>query len=152
MNKILVLEPLHSTVIAKVSLPEGQKLTIGRTRSSEYQVPFDNFMSSVHFELEHASSEARILDRESRNGTYVNGVKVRATSLRDGDQITAGMTVFAVHLVDRENGSHQPQTKSCLPAQRRSNLLSCLNPFRNRHLCTPELAHTMILRGSPYFR
>ncbi len=53
-------------------------------------------MSGVHFVVECDETGCRIRDLNSSNGTLVNGTKVGAATLQDGDQIVAGQTRFSV--------------------------------------------------------
>jgi len=51
----------------------------------------------VQFSLE-CNTELCILRDSSRNGTFVNGVRVQESVLRDGDQVVAGQTTFSVRV------------------------------------------------------
>jgi pSer/pThr/pTyr-binding forkhead associated (FHA) protein len=44
-----------------------------------------------------ASNQYSLLDLESRNGVYVNGVKVHSAILHDGDNVQLGSLVFVFH-------------------------------------------------------
>lgn len=44
-----------------------------------------------------------IRDLNSRNGTFVNGVRVSAVTLKDGDSISTGKTHFQVKILNAEN-------------------------------------------------
>lgn len=70
--------------------------TIGRDpRQSDIAVP-DKRLSRCHAGLQYSAEKGFILsDLESTNGTYVNGEKLqRAYSLRDGDRIRIGGSLF----------------------------------------------------------
>src|SRR5262249_867683 len=58
----------------------------------------DTYFSRIHFLMEFNPPRCRVVDMGSRNGTYVNGQKVSATDLKDGDLITAGHTVLRLGL------------------------------------------------------
>ena len=128
MKRIVVLQPLHSRAIANATLKSGQRLIIGRTSESDYAVPFDGFMSGMHFELDYHGTEIRIKDLQSRNGTWVNDTRIRSARLAAGDQITAGMTVFAVHLVDEDAAATNGRLQVVRP--RKIRMLHGLMPFR----------------------
>ena len=56
----------------------------------------DSHLSGVHFAIELEENSCRIRDLNSRNGTLLNGQKITAGVLQDGDTITAGETTFRV--------------------------------------------------------
>lgn len=117
-------------------VPEGQPLTVGRTERANVAVPGDTQISGVHFAVEWDGKVCRVIDRRSTNGTLLNGNRVRESTLRDGDVITAGDTRFLVRFVserdmakeqkparqevDREQSDRQPsgaaQPASVAPA------------------------------------
>ena len=70
-----------------------QRTTLGR---GDVEISFeDSFASSRHARIELQSGIAVIEDLGSTNGTYVNGDKLEGpVSLRSGDQIAIGDTVF----------------------------------------------------------
>ena len=52
----------------------------------------DSALSSRHFEVEARGNEFFIRDLDSRNGTFVNGNRIRAAELTSGDKIRVGQT------------------------------------------------------------
>ncbi len=73
---------------------------VGRSKRAHVQLPSkDKYFSRVHFLVEMNPPQCRLLDLGSRNGTYVNGERVSATDLRDGDRIKAGHTHLQVAVV-----------------------------------------------------
>lgn len=52
--------------------------------------------------IEAKKQDIRIQDNHSSNGVKVNGEKVGAKTLADGDQIELGRVVMSFHLVCRE--------------------------------------------------
>lgn len=66
----------------------------------------DPAVSSQHFQIEVFGKEFFLRDLESRNGTLLNGTKVRYSQLLPGDQITAGKTSMTFRtsddLIDRD--------------------------------------------------
>ena len=69
-----------------------EPLRIGRTASNDIALEGDDEVSRVHAMLEPAGSEWTVVDDGlSRNGTYVNGSRVRGRRrLADGDAIGVG--------------------------------------------------------------
>ncbi len=71
-------------------------ITIGRDLSNMIGLP-DASVSRQHCVLTCApSGEARITDRNSRNGTFVNGLPVRDRALAHGDEIRIGASTFVL--------------------------------------------------------
>ncbi len=58
----------------------------------------DPAVSRLHFVVEFAPPTARVADLSSRNGTFVNGMKVTEADLADGDEVRAGKTALKVRL------------------------------------------------------
>src|SRR5579863_9944546 len=89
--------PVSGKVIA---LADGKVVTIGRTERANVAIPEDTFLSGVHFAVENAGPDWRVVDRKSANGTFVNGAKVATAVLRDGDEIFAGKSTFKVMMAE----------------------------------------------------
>jgi hypothetical protein len=77
---------------------EGDQMAIGRAPGSELEIAWDLRVSGVHAHLEQHGRQWVIEDDGlSRNGTFVNGDRLRGQrTLRDGDLIQVGDTVIAV--------------------------------------------------------
>jgi serine/threonine-protein kinase len=70
---------------------------VGRAKHAHFQLPgTDRYFSRVHFLVETNPPQCCVMDLGSRNGTYVNGQKVRRAPLEDGDLIKAGRTILRV--------------------------------------------------------
>jgi serine/threonine-protein kinase len=88
---------------------------VGRSQRAHFRLRAkDRYFSRTHFLVEVNPPQCRLLDLGSRNGTYVNGQKVKATDLWDGDLIRAGKTLLRVGVVsepapDDARGSSHPQ-------------------------------------------
>lgn len=68
---------------------------VGRSRHAHFQLPEkDRYFSRIHFMIEVNPPECRLVDMGSHNGTYVNGQKILAADLNDGDRIRAGHTTL----------------------------------------------------------
>lgn len=64
-------------------------------RGTESQIPIDEqTVSRRHAELMMRNHQVIIKDLKSKNGIFVNDVKVSASALKDGDIIRIGNTVF----------------------------------------------------------
>jgi len=69
----------------------GRKARIGRSEESEI-VLVDPSVSRAHAVVEIDAGEAVVRDLGSTNGTFVNGRRIEAKPLRDGDELRFGNT------------------------------------------------------------
>ena len=77
----------------------GQSASFGRSKTrNDIPVSSDPCLSGKHFQVECSQSEMKLIDLNSRNGTYVNGNEIRSAALFDRDQIIAGTTAFDVQI------------------------------------------------------
>ncbi len=74
-----------------------QAQTLGRRPEMDLSLAWDPEVSGLHAELQGTGGEWAIVDDGlSRNGTYVNGLRINGRQrLRDGDRIRVGQTVVA---------------------------------------------------------
>ena len=85
--------PLRDSIFA---LPGGE-IPVGRDPANLVSIP-DPALSRRHCLLLNDDHGYRIRDLESRNGTFVNGVPVKESPLRHGDQISIGDSVLLLQL------------------------------------------------------
>ena len=71
---------------------------VGRSSQVQFPVPEDGFLSRNHFLIEFNPPVCFLRDLGSTNGTKVNGTRVDAVRLRDGDEISAGESAFVVRV------------------------------------------------------
>ncbi|WP_020468822.1 protein kinase domain-containing protein [Zavarzinella formosa] len=71
---------------------------VGRSQDAVFSLPNDDYLSRVHFLVEFNPPMAQLTDLGSRNGTKVNGQKIRDSVLRDGDVIEVGTSKLRVTL------------------------------------------------------
>jgi eukaryotic-like serine/threonine-protein kinase len=77
---------------------------VGRSPKSHFRLSEeDRYFSRFHFLVEANPPRCRLLDMNSRNGTYVNGQRVGNCELFDGDKIQAGRTVIRVAFQQTES-------------------------------------------------
>src|SRR5262245_52528683 len=93
---------------------------VGRGKDAHFQLSYDDpYFSRRHFLVEVNPPRVRVLDLRSRNGTQVNGKRVEAAELHDGDEIRAGHTVFRVGVPrpdpDQQVTMHLPTPPSPKP-------------------------------------
>ena len=72
---------------------------VGRVDDAHLQLSYDDpYFSRRHFVLEVNPPRCRVLDLRSRNGIFLNGERVEAAEVADGDVIKAGHTHFRVKI------------------------------------------------------
>lgn len=93
----LVLEVCSGPEVGRSIASVGEVRRVGRGATADEPVA-DGYLSEVHFAVYWHDGVPWVRDLGSRNGTFVNRVAVTETPLRDGDQLFAGQTTFAVRL------------------------------------------------------
>jgi hypothetical protein len=73
-------------------------MVVGRSPQAQVAAPDDGFLSRNHFLIEFHPPVCFLRDLASTNGTKVNGVRVGAVRLRDGDVIQAGQSTFQLEV------------------------------------------------------
>ena len=79
----------------RIPLPHGVCISVGRTDQAEIVV-LDPQISSLHYTIVHGTRGYWLHDRDSTNGTSVNGQLISEVELRVGDVIKAGETTFTI--------------------------------------------------------
>jgi transcriptional regulator with GAF, ATPase, and Fis domain len=97
---LVIAGPLKDSTFA---LPSGE-IHIGRDPSNLLAIS-DPSLSRRHCALAREGDGYRIRDLDSRNGTLVNGVSIKEASLRHGDQISVGDSVFLLLLHEDDEES-----------------------------------------------
>jgi pSer/pThr/pTyr-binding forkhead associated (FHA) protein len=78
-------------------VPIDTEITVGRGGGCALVLADDQYASTVHARVFRRGNDLFVDDLESRNGTFVNGKRISATTkLRRGDQIQFGGTVCDV--------------------------------------------------------
>lgn len=70
-----------------------ERLFIGRGRTADVSIDSAE-LSRRHAVLARVENEWTVEDLDSRNGIYLNGLKVHSATLRDGDKLQLGELVF----------------------------------------------------------
>lgn len=77
---------------------------VGRSADAGFRLPEDDpHVSRNHFLIEINPPACRILDLNSKNGTWRKDERIAAADLKDGDEIRAGKTSFKVRLKSRDD-------------------------------------------------
>ncbi|MGK4006040.1 DUF4123 domain-containing protein [Sorangium sp. So ce1036] len=77
-------------------IPGDRPLLVGRAPESDLSIAGDVELSALHFSVEQLDGSYLLRDLGSRSGTQVNRERAREVSLREGDEIRAGGTLFTV--------------------------------------------------------
>src|SRR5579863_661852 len=80
------------------------KFILGRSAACHLVVP-DSTVSRRHCEITVVNSLITLTDLDSRHGTFVEGVKVRSSSVCEGQKVRFGRVVF---VLARENSALRP--------------------------------------------
>ncbi len=96
----LCLIPLLGTGVSGMRVLAVRENVIGRQPGVDILVR-DPRVSRQHCKIVLTNAGPKIVDLDSRNGTFVNDVQVTETYLNDGDLIRIGDTVFRIRYVDR---------------------------------------------------
>jgi serine/threonine-protein kinase len=90
---------------------------VGRSRRADMQLPAaDDTVSRLHFLVEINPPHCRVTDLATKNGTLVNGQRLAAGDLKDGDVIAAGQTSLRVGVSNRPPASPEGPTPPALEA------------------------------------
>lgn len=85
--------------------------SIGRARENDIVI-LDSSLSRQHARIDHIEDQFTIVDLQSRNGTYVNGVRIDAQALKHGDLIQCGDVVLAFYTTRRPPEDTTPGDRS----------------------------------------
>jgi pSer/pThr/pTyr-binding forkhead associated (FHA) protein len=90
---------------------QSARYRIGAASDNDLTIPDDPFLSDYHAEIVYSDGRYRIRDgqngipdaRESTNGTFVNGQRVKEAALNTGDVILLGKCEFRIGQDRAEN-------------------------------------------------
>jgi hypothetical protein len=78
------------------SLSVGDISSIGRSSKCDVQLSNDEKVSSRHCKLLLKIDRLEIMDLDSKNGTYLNGIRIELSEVFLGDQIKIGDTIITL--------------------------------------------------------
>lgn len=116
---------------ARIRLNSGQLVRIGRTTASDFAFADDSHMSGAHFSLECLDNGCHLSDLNSRNGLWLNGQRVYAAILSNGDTVVAGETNFAVIIADGEAPVLSSDSTATFPAAQNTAHSAAQNPAQS---------------------
>ncbi|HEU5468389.1 MAG TPA: FHA domain-containing protein [Steroidobacteraceae bacterium] len=90
-------------VVGCVHEVASRRVNIGRTRDNDLRI-VDPTVSRLHAMLTVRNGEAMLVDANSRNGIFVNGIQLRYARLDDGDLVTFGTVRFRYRVGSESTG------------------------------------------------
>src|SRR4051812_48066362 len=113
---------------------EREEVILGRALEADVRVN-DTQVSRQHARIttlhdeEGRSAGYLLTDLDSRNGTYLNGRRVRRETLENGDKIQIGFTMFRFDLLDEIDREYQRQIHRLISHDDLTGLLSSRSFF-----------------------
>ncbi len=105
---ICVLNVLDGPASGKrICILENQCFEIGRQSLSDFPITADGHLSRRHLLIDSTKQCFRVRDLGSSNGTFVNDNRIEVETLREGDLIRAGSSVFEVRFVKSGENPHE---------------------------------------------
>lgn len=89
-----VLELVRGAGAASRIELKGERLLLGRAENVDIVIESEE-VSRHHARLMRIDDEYQVEDLGSRNGVYLNGIKVHLAVLREGDELQFGDLVFS---------------------------------------------------------
>lgn len=81
--------------ITDIPLEIYKSISLGRSSAANYKVA-DELISSIHCKITLAHSKLEITDLESKNGTFLNGLRIEKSDVFLGDVIRIGETQISI--------------------------------------------------------
>ena len=113
---------------------EREEVILGRALEADVRVN-DTQVSRQHARILAVRDEKKLLteyvlnDLDSRNGTFLNGRRVRRETLENGDKITVGETILRFDLLDEIDREYQRQIHRLISHDDLTGLLSSRSFF-----------------------
>ncbi len=100
---VVVSGPSKGTVVRLT----GDQLSVGRDSSNHLSLR-DRAVSRRHFAISKTDAAFQLIDLESHNGTFVNGIPVRRKFLTHGDTVRVGRCELVFLITEDEEQTLQP--------------------------------------------
>ncbi|MBF8291431.1 MAG: hypothetical protein HW392_258 [Steroidobacteraceae bacterium] len=86
--------------VYEITLP---RINVGRTRDNDLRI-VDPTVSRLHAVVKVRGREVTVIDANSCNGVYINGIQLRYANLEDGDTLTFGAVRFRYRVGSGNSG------------------------------------------------
>lgn len=93
MKVILKLQSKNLTT--EIPMEMNTSVIFGRSSSTDHKIS-DELMSSRHLMITLWPTKLEVKDLESKNGTYLNGIRIEQAEVFVGDEIKAGSTKISI--------------------------------------------------------
>jgi pSer/pThr/pTyr-binding forkhead associated (FHA) protein len=91
------LEGIGGAMLGQTAVLDQTDMLVGRSTACDVQV-FDPKVSRRHFLIRFGNGAFFLQDQQSSRGTHVNGERVMAQRVDDGDRIDLGDTSMILHV------------------------------------------------------
>ena len=91
----VILKIQNHTGINEYKLENLQTISFGRSSKADLNIP-DELLSSIHLKLHLNFPRLLITDLDSKNGTYLNGIRIEQSDVFVGDEIKVGGTKITI--------------------------------------------------------
>ena len=81
--------------VMELPLENLSTVILGRSSRSDFKIP-DELMSSKHLKIFLRPPKLHITDLDSKNGTYLNGIRIESSDVFLGDEIKIGSTKISI--------------------------------------------------------
>ena len=92
---IVMLRLQTKDVVSEVPIEIYKSIVVGRSIHANHKV-LDELMSGTHCRITLTHSKLEVTDLESKNGTYLNGLRVDRSDVFLGDEIRIGATKITI--------------------------------------------------------
>lgn len=92
-KKLPCLIVISGKALGRKYLLDRKQVLVGRGETVQITLD-EKTVSRNHAEFYRKNSQIMVKDLQSKNGIYVNNIKVMGSALKDGDLIRIGTTVF----------------------------------------------------------
>tara|TARA_R110002167_G_scaffold128713_1_gene311243 strand:+ start:383 stop:1786 length:1404 start_codon:yes stop_codon:yes gene_type:complete len=97
---------------ASWTFAEDATITMGRQAPSQLKLPLEKAFSREHLCLQITPPRVQLTDNDSSNGTWVNGVRLVAASLVDGDRFGVGETEILCEVLHADHVPPQSEPEA----------------------------------------
>ena len=134
--------------------PQVPHVSVGRHPSSELVIDWDDQVSRLHARFDRAGEDWAVTDDGfSRNGTFVNGERLRGSRrLSDGDTVRLGATTMTFRAPKAEPPAAEPSVAVDLSTSQRRVLVALCRPYKGGAYAAPatdeQIAEELFLSAS----
>lgn len=91
----VILRLQNSTVVNEVAIEANNSVIFGRSSRATFKIT-DEMMSATHCQIMLNPPRLEIIDLGSKNGTYLNGIRIEQAEVFLGDEIKIGGTKLTI--------------------------------------------------------